>query len=177
MKLKKLLRLAVIVFTVLANIGCDRLTKAIAKPGLSDGRIVSVLGGVLILRYAENDGAFLGLGSDFAQPMKTIFTLVLPLAIIAGMLGYLFRKKEMEALLVVAASCIIGGGASNLMDRILYHGRVGDFMSFGIGSFRVTGILNFADLSITLGCLLFFIFEVLRSRAQKKPRPENPAKE
>jgi signal peptidase II len=177
MKLKKAMRVLVILLTVFANIGCDQATKAVARSTLGDGRVISVLGGTMILRYAENDGAFLGLGSRFPQPLKTIFTLILPILIIAGMIAFLAGSKEMDAVLVMAASCIMGGGASNLMDRILYAGRVSDFMNFGIGSFRVTGILNMADLSITLGCLFFLLHEVRLWRSEKKPRPESPSKE
>ncbi len=177
MTLKKSMRAAVIAVTVLAAVGLDQLTKAAARDGLSDGRMVPVLGGVLILRYAENDGAFLGLGSRFPQPFKTIFTLALPIAIIAGMIFYLARKKEAGVLLAVGAACVIGGGASNLLDRILYGGMVSDFMNFGIGSFRVTGILNVADLFITLGCVLLFATELARSRDEKKERPGDAAKE
>jgi signal peptidase II len=177
MTMKKLLRVLVIVFTVLANIGCDQLTKAIAQPGLKGKPPVSLLGGILVLRYAENEGTFLGLGSDLPHPMRTVFTIGLPILIIAGMIVFLARKKEMDALLVLGASCILGGGAGNLMDRIRYHGRVSDFLNLGIGSFRVTGIFNMADMSILLGCLFFFIFEIARWKAEKKARPENPEKE
>ena len=177
MKLRKALLVLVILFTVFANIGCDQATKAAARASLGNGRVISVLGGVMILRYAENDGAFLGLGSRFPQPFKTIFTLILPIAIIAGMIVFLARAKEIDVLIAVAAACIMGGGASNLLDRILYAGRVSDFMNFGIGSFRVTGILNMADLSITLGCLLFLLREIRIWRDEKKPRPESPPKE
>ena len=176
MTLKKILRVVVIVLTVMANIGCDQLTKAIARPGLSDGRVVSRLGGILVLRYAENEGAFLGLGSRFPEPLKTIFTIAVPVLLIAGMIVFLFRKKEMELFLVLGASCIIGGGASNLLDRILYHGRVSDFFTIGIGNFR-SAVSNMADMSILLGCLFFVISEIVKSNAEKKPRPENPAKE
>jgi signal peptidase II len=43
----------------------------------------------------------------------------------------------------------VAGGASNLVDRIIY-GMVIDFMNVGIGSLR-TGIFNVADMAIMLG--------------------------
>jgi signal peptidase II len=180
MVVKKFLRTALIVLIVIANIGCDQLTKAVARQQLKGKPGVSLLGGIVLLRYVENDGAFLGLGSGFAQPWKTGFTILLPIAIVAGMIVFLFRRREMDALLVIGASCILGGGASNLLDRILYGGRVSDFLNFGIGGLR-TGILNVADLSITAGCALFLVYEIRSSRdrkiEQKKPRPQDPAKE
>ena len=173
MTVKKILRVVVIAATVMANIGCDQLTKAIAKPLLSDGRVVSRLGGILVMSYAENEGAFLGLGSRFPQPLKTVFTIVVPGIVIAGMIVFLFRKKEIDLFLVLGASCIIGGGASNLLDRILYQGRVSDFFTIGIGDFR-SAVSNMADMSILLGCLFFVISEIVSAKTEKKPRPENP---
>lgn len=43
----------------------------------------------------------------------------------------------------------LGGGVSNLLDRLI-HGTVIDFMNVGIGPLR-TGIFNVADMAIMLG--------------------------
>jgi len=60
----------------------------------------------------------------------------------------------------VALALLAGGGTSNLLDRLLYDGRVTDFLNVGIGSLR-TGIFNLADMAIMAGALLL----VLKKRA------------
>ena len=65
---------------------------------------------------------------------------------------------------IIAYSFILGGGVSNIYDRLLY-GSVVDFMNMGIGTLR-TGIFNFADVSIMIG--LFMILPYLF----KKPPPK-----
>jgi signal peptidase II len=49
---------------------------------------------------------------------------------------------------------VTGGGLSNLLDRILHHGGVTDFVILGSGGLR-TGIFNLADVAIFLGSVLF----------------------
>jgi signal peptidase II len=54
---------------------------------------------------------------------------------------------------------VVGGGISNLVDRLLYDDGVIDFLSIGVGSFR-TGIFNLADVyilvgSFVIGCSFF----------------------
>jgi signal peptidase II len=48
---------------------------------------------------------------------------------------------------------------SNLIDRIVYDGRVIDFLNIGIGPLR-TGIFNIADMAIT-GAAVFLVVESL----------------
>jgi len=48
---------------------------------------------------------------------------------------------------------ILGGGLSNLLDRLYHQGKVIDFLNIGIGSFR-TGIFNMADIYIAIGILI-----------------------
>ncbi|HXC20398.1 MAG TPA: signal peptidase II, partial [Steroidobacteraceae bacterium] len=56
----------------------------------------------------------------------------------------------------IALALIAGGGISNLIDRLLYGGRVTDFLNVGIGSLR-TGIFNVADMAILAGALLLIL--------------------
>ena len=61
------------------------------------------------------------------------------------------------------------GGLSNLIDRLIYDGRVTDFLNVGIGSLR-TGIFNLADMAILAGALLL----VLKTGAASPP-PASPS--
>jgi signal peptidase II len=57
---------------------------------------------------------------------------------------------------VIPLALVAGGGISNLIDRLVFDGRVTDFLNVGIGSFR-TGIFNLADMAILAGALLLIL--------------------
>lgn len=59
---------------------------------------------------------------------------------------------------VASSALIIGGGLSNLIDRIINQGAVIDFMNIGVGSLR-TGIFNVADVAIMVGMFIFVKFK------------------
>lgn len=168
MEFKK--RALVIVFILLACIVCDRITKAVAKQNLDPFEPIRILHDTIRLQYAENTGAFLGLGSDIPEPVRYIvFTLLVGL-FLACLLIYLLVSTELTRLQVMAMSLVLGGGCGNLIDRIANEGRVFDFMNVGIGPLR-TGIFNVADMSITFG-VLWFLFLAIRNRRQPKdPQP------
>jgi signal peptidase II len=46
-----------------------------------------------------------------------------------------------------------------LIDRVIYDGRVVDFLNAGIGPIR-TGVFNVADMAITTGAILLLIDSV-----------------
>jgi signal peptidase II len=58
---------------------------------------------------------------------------------------------------------LIGGGVSNLVDRIS-RGAVVDFLNLGIGSLR-TGIFNVADMAIMSGIALLIVRRTGRLKA------------
>jgi signal peptidase II len=71
----------------------------------------------------------------------------------------------MDRFSVVAAALIIGGGFSNLLDRLYNDGLVVDFMNAGIGPVR-TGIFNLADVAIMAGSGMLVTWSLF----VKKPR-------
>ena len=155
---------ALMLIIVLLTVGCDQASKAVARSSLGDGRLVSFLGGLLVMRYVENQGAFLSLGAWLPRPIRRALFIVFPLAMLAVMIGYVARKREIRSSFVAGISLVCGGGLGNLMDRILHDGRVGDFLNLGVGGLR-TGIFNLADLSIIAGCVLLLLGD---------RRPEHP---
>lgn len=141
----------------LLNLILDRLTKILALEFLEGKPPVSFLDGMVVFIYAENTGAFLSLGSNWGQALKWAVFIVIPAAVCLFGLWYIIRREQ-KWYRIVSFSCIIGGGAGNLIDRIANDFRVIDFMNFGIGSLR-TGILNVADLSVTFGVIALLICE------------------
>lgn len=149
-------RLLLVLLVVLSCVAIDQTTKAAAKMALSDGQWHSFAADTVRLQYAENPGAFLSLGASMSESWRTVlFPGILGISI-AALLTYLVLASLSSADAVVSLSLIAGGGLSNLIDRLVYHGHVIDFLNVGIGPVR-TGIFNLADVAITVGAVLFFI--------------------
>jgi len=137
-------------------VGCDQSTKFIAKNQLADAGSLEFFDGVLKLIYSENTGAFLGLGASLPLNVRTVIFSVLVGVFLFAFLLYLLKSKSITNMGILAGGLILGGGISNLLDRLYNNGAVIDFLNVGIGSLR-TGIFNVADMTIMLGALLFLL--------------------
>jgi len=138
----------VLLLAIGVTIGCDRVTKHIAVTTLANAPTRSFLADTFRLDYAENSGAFLGLGADWPSQVRTTLFGVGNGLLLVALVAVAWRARWSEPALVGVA-LFVAGGASNLVDRIAY-GMVIDFMNVGIGSVR-TGIFNVADTAIMLG--------------------------
>ena len=128
--------------TAAAVIAADRITKELA-PGIPEGGI-TLIPGVLGLRYAENRGIAFSLLSG-APRLLGVLSLVL---IVAGFLW--LRKKELKPFPLTALALMAGGAAGNMFDR-LFRGYVPDMIEALFVNFPV---FNIADACLTVGCVL-----------------------
>ncbi len=156
-------KLLVVVLIVLATIACDQATKQVARSRLAGQGTVRVIGTFLVLHYVENEGAFLSLGATLPRQARMAAFIAFPLAIVALMIVFLVRRKTFDWRIAVGLAFVAGGGAGNLIDRLLRAGRVSDFMNVGIGVVR-SGIFNFADLAIIAGCIVLLFSSRERAR-------------
>ncbi|NLC94579.1 MAG: signal peptidase II [Bacilli bacterium] len=163
MKLSKQLSFIVLVFSI--NYFLDRITKIIAIKYLQ-GKYYTFLGELIVLTYVENEGAFLGAGSNLPTFVKVIVFIILPLLICTGGIIYCLLKENDKYAIAYIVS-IAAGGIANIQDRIFNDGKVTDFLNFGIGNLR-TGILNVADMSITFGAILLVIHEIRKELKHSK---------
>ena len=154
------LRLILVIATV-STIGCDRVTKHMAAISLPEAATQSFLGDTIRLEYAENTGAFLGVGADWPPPLRTAVFVVGNGLLLLG-LAVIATRSQWQRLALLGVALIMAGGASNLMDRISY-GMVIDFMNVGVGPVR-TGIFNVADMAILLGIGLVMLDRYLSDR-------------
>ncbi len=140
-------------------IGCDQASKRVAADVLKGMETQSFLGGVFRLTYAENRGAFLGLGGSWPEPVRWLAFTGAALLVVAASLAWVVsqaRQQRHHQLAVWAMVLVAAGGAGNLVDRIVRDGRVIDFMNLGLGSVR-TGIFNMADVQIMAGLALLLL--------------------
>jgi signal peptidase II len=160
---KKIVRTVLIIMIVFVNIGCDQVSKEVVRAKIPEGKVVEVLSNYFVLLKVENTGAFLGLGDQFTGVLGMVFLLGIPLALLLGMLAYVFLDEKMDRGTLIAISSIIGGGIANLYDRFIY-GSVTDFMHIDLEFVR-SGIFNAADLSITFGFLYIIVMGWLAPKA------------
>lgn len=158
MKVRKLsdllIRILILVF-ILFNIGCDQVTKNMVRDRVDYHANIKVINDHITLTKVENTGAFLSAGDTLSGPFKFILLTLLPLLTLLFGVYLVMRKRNMPMLLVVGICFVIGGGAGNLYDRIIY-GSVTDFLHIDFVIFQ-TGVFNVADMSIMLGMLLIIV--------------------
>ncbi len=142
----------------LAFIGCDRLTKDLAKEHLKDKAAITYLNDTVRLQYTENTGAALSLGDELPKAMSFWLLSILPLIILLIVFLYTLKHLErMGTMKILSIALIFSGGIGNIIDRILFDRHVTDFMNLGVGNLR-TGIFNVADVCVTAGVIGLLIF-------------------
>lgn len=151
---------------ILSCVGCDQITKVVARESLADSPGRSFFWDFFRLQFAENSGAFLGMGSGLPESVRFWVFIITVGAVLLGLLVWTFFSRSLRPGGVVALSLVLGGGLSNLYDRVFNDGAVVDFLNLGLGGLR-TGIFNVADVAISTGVILLLISEFIRG--QKEP--------
>ncbi len=145
-----------------ALIGCDQVTKNLAKQYFMNKEPTSYFHDTFRLEYVENTGAALSLGANLPQPYNFLLLSVIPLLVLLAIFIYAIIKiKEFDSIRILSFALVFAGGIGNIIDRIFYDRHVTDFMNFGIQNIR-TGIFNVADVCITAGVIsLFFSYKLV----------------
>ena len=146
-------KITTLLLVLTACVSFDQVTKYTAKYYLEGEGVYRFIGDTFRLGYSENKGAFLGLGSSLPENVRTFMFSVMVAIFLLAFLVYIIKSTSVSKTDVIASGFIIGGGFSNLIDRLVNNGAVIDFMNLGIGSLR-TGIFNVADMAIMLGAFL-----------------------
>lgn len=166
-------KIALLALLILGSVGCDQVTKVAARQHLDGRGTLSYLGDTFRLTYAENSGAFLGLGSSLPEEVRIVLFVVMVGLFLTALTVWLLRRSgSLSSLALLASGLLLGGGIGNLIDRVAFDGRVTDFMNLGIGSLR-TGIFNMADVWIMVGMALMVLAPELRGQ----DRDDEPAAE
>ncbi len=134
-------------------VGCDQVTKHIAVSRLKARPPMAYCGNVFRLEYAENPGAFLGLGQRLPEAVRRSLFVGLDVLIAVALAGTLVVRARMARWHVAACALFLSGTIGNLIDRLRFDGGVIDFLNVGVGPLR-TGIFNVADMAIMAGALI-----------------------
>ncbi|AZZ36968.1 signal peptidase II [Bdellovibrio sp. qaytius] len=158
-------RLFILFLILITVVAVDQWTKVLAVQHLAGKAPIMYFGGLFQFIYAENPGAFLGMGGELPQSMRfVIFGLFVLLGLVVMLWSLVKNKMNLSDLL--AYSFILAGGIGNVIDRLSHtNGHVIDFMfmDFQFAPFARTGVFNVADMAIVLGFFIA-IFGMIRER-------------
>lgn len=140
----------------------DQASKLWVRTYMDIGEVIPVGKLVYQFEHYENSGMAFSLFQGYAR-LFGVVALVFILLIL-----YYRHKGEIQGRLMnVGAGFLVGGSAGNMVDRFL-RGTVTDFLKFS----EEGGILNFADVALNVGVLLFIAgagLDWLRSRRVQRP--------
>ena len=150
-----------LVFAVIlaACVGCDHATKQAAVALLADSGGFELAGGALRFELVTNPGAFLSLGANLPEWLRSLLLLGLVPLVITSLCLFFARSGRRHPLLPVAVGLVLGGSASNLVDR-LRLGYVTDFLDLAYWP-----AFNLADTFIVVGVGLLFLSFVAADRS------------
>jgi signal peptidase II len=167
----RLARSLVLAALVVSLIGCDQAVKHVARVHLADSPPLVYLGGSVRLTLAHNEGGFLSLGSSLSPRVRrVVFSLGVAAVLLLGAV-YLSRATSLAPLALACGWLAWAGGISNLVDRLLFDGRVTDFVVLGLGPLR-TGVFNLADVAIMAGAVLLALTAARESHGRDAEETE-----
>lgn len=146
-----------LVFLFCSCIGCDQVSKDMARAHLRVDAPIALVSDTLHLFYAENPGVAFSLGHRLpADTRFWLFTIGGALALV-GMFFVLLNRRGYAGRAGLALALLMGGGMSNLLDRFFNSGQVVDFvMVRGLPGVH-TIIFNLADVLILTGLGLYLV--------------------
>jgi len=114
-----------------------------------------ICNGKIIVRKYYNKGAALNFMEKSPNVLRTVCGGMI---LMLGIIWYLLLRNKKNPAVLLGISMILGGGASNLYDRIT-KGHVVDYFSFRTPWERVNRVVfNISDMFIFLGSILIVIF-------------------
>jgi signal peptidase II len=128
----------------IAAVAADQVTKHIVASQLALDDSVKVIGPFAI-HHVQNSGIAFGFFAS-ATPLVTALTALA----VGWMLVFFARSGARHPVLPIALGLLVGGSASNLVDRIRL-GHVTDFLDF-----RYWPAFNLADTFICVGVAILF---------------------
>ena len=169
--MSKQVKLFLFLFSSILFIGCDHVSKELAKEHLKDRAPRSYYHDTFRLEYVENTGAFLSFGDNWSKTVSFWTMSIIPLIILVAIFIYAVRRAGNHSFWsLFPFVLIVSGGLGNIIDRIVYNRHVTDFLNLGINNLR-TGIFNLADLYVTAGVIMLFFFQFRKPVVDKKVDP------
>ena len=158
---RRVMSWVLILFTV-ALVGCDHATKAVAQATLDRRAPLSIVPGVLDLRYAENRDMAFSLLRDIHSPVKVLILFACSMVVLGALILAWWRRRRASTAEQAAYALIIAGAVGNAIDRA-GRGYVVDFIHL-----RHWPVFNVADIAVAAGGILLGIVMFRRSREERR---------
>ena len=132
----------------------DRLTKHVVVTSIPLGESITVVPGILSLTHMKNPGGASGMLGDKGNAL--LLASIIALAALVWVLRWFPASFSSR----VGSGLVLGGAASNLVDR-LFIGAVTDYLDF-----PSWWVFNLADVAMLVGAVAL-VFSLLRSLASR----------
>jgi signal peptidase II len=159
-------RWIVILFVLLACGFCDQASKSLAGLFLSDGTVWSFFSDTIRAQLVHNEGGVMSLGAA-ASPVWQWFLIVWTVCALVTVLAYALCSRTARMGVVVSTALVFAGGAANLVDRLMHHGSVVDFININVVGLRAA-VFNLADVAVIAGFLMLVVAK-LTGRTKASP--------
>lgn len=158
---RRVMSWVLVLFTV-ALVGCDHATKAVAQAALERRGPLSIVPGVLDLRYAENRDMAFSLLRGIQSPAKVAFLFAWSMIALGVVILGWWHSRRASVAEQAGYALIVAGAIGNAIDRAV-RGYVIDFIHL-----HRWPVFNVADIAIVAGGILLGI--VMFQRARREPR-------
>jgi signal peptidase II len=141
----------------------DQLVKsAIVKHWPREGTLIADVfnNGLIWFYHVRNKAIAFSLGHSLPGILRLPLFIILPIIVLAFLLGYYFTSRDFKPVQRWAVAGIIGGGAGNIIDRIFRPDGVVDFISvkfYGLFGLDRWPTFNIADASVVICCLILLV--------------------
>ena len=141
------------------SVAADQIIKFIVDGNIALNEHIDVIPGVVSLTHIRNAGAAWSMMEG-----KTWFLVLMPIAVIAAALVYMYRHRGGSKLMMVSLALVMGGGIGNLIDRVRMH-EVIDYIKCELFDFP---IFNLADICVVVGAIMFCVYMMFFEESAKK---------
>lgn len=149
------IRRIVCLLIAVAVLAGDQITKNIIRNTVPPGRVITVIPGFFNIIHTENSGIAFSLFAGSSSSWKMVLLIAVSVALLAAVVVVALKSREMNWVTGIGLALILGGAASNLLDRIRF-GQVIDFLDVYYRSYHWP-TFNVADSSIVVGAGLLLV--------------------
>ena len=138
---------------IVTTIVLDTISKLYFS-GILHGKTIPLISDFITLYLVHNTGV------AFSLPIRGVFLQILTVLLLAFIIFYFirFEYRKNARLLDIGYALILWGALSHAYERIVY-GKVIDFIAV-----KYFAVLNFADIFISIGVLLLFLYYLFYER-------------
>ena len=132
----------------------DQMTKSWVIHNLSPHQLITLCP-YIQLTHSLNQGVTLGLFPAHT-PLQHYSLITLTLILLGSLLWHYQKLAQSTHIQKMAVILVLLGGTSNLIDRLMYQSVI-DYIILHLNSWYWPGIFNIADVSITVGSILYIL--------------------